>query len=218
VMLLVSGVGLIAPTVFPYPALTFDELRHWPSDSRTSWKGIGEALAEDFPGGVTEPGQPTIAVKALGAMSYYSELPTIDMLGLADREIATDGITITPYYPGHVRVATVRQLLDKNVNLILGLPQYWETDRDTPVRLSELTSMYTTEDLKNLPVDARMVFYEAVETRAVGMIYLQQNDKVDALVESGKWWTLPIERACDPDDLTWLAELTSKETCEGIMP
>lgn len=217
VMVLVSGIGLVAPTVFPYPALTFDELRHWPTESRTTWKGIGEALRADFPGGITEPGQPTIAVKALGAMSYYSELPTIDMLGLADREIATDGIMITPYYPGHVRVATVQQLLDKDVNLILGLPQYWEADRDTPVRLSELTSMYTTEDLKNLPGDAQMVFYRAVDNRAVGMIYLQQNDKVDALIEAGTWWTLPIARVCDAADLNWLAELTSKDTCEGIM-
>lgn len=216
VLVIVSGVGLVAPTFFPYPAVTFDQLRHWPTDSGTSWKGIGEYLAEKFPGGITEEGQPVVAVEPLGAISYYSQLPTVDMLGLADPEIAREGLQIRPYYPGHVRVATMEQLLERGVNLIIGLPQYWDLDDTREVRLSQLNAIYTTEDLKKLPEDATMVFYEAVEGRAVGMIYVQRNDKVDALVESGEWWEVPISRVCNDADMDWLAKLTSKETCEGL--
>lgn len=216
VLLMASGVTMIAPTVFPYPTLTFSELRHWPTSSKTTWVGIGTHLNETFPGGLHEPGQPTIAVEALGALSYYSELPTIDMLGLADREIANDGLQISPYYPGHVRVATIEQLLEKDVNLILGLPKFWRIEDRRPIRMSELADMYATEDLKKLPDDATMVFFEIANGRTVGMIYLQPNDKVDAMIESGEWWTEPIEMVCDDADLNFVTKMTAKDTCEGL--
>ncbi|MFM7069588.1 MAG: hypothetical protein ACKOYM_09030, partial [Actinomycetes bacterium] len=82
VLLLFSGVHRIAPTVVPYPVLTFRELSHWPNESRTTWKGMGELLYRELDGGPGKKGQPVIAVEPLGVLPYFADLPTIDMLGL----------------------------------------------------------------------------------------------------------------------------------------
>lgn len=217
VLLFASALHLVAPSVIAYPVLTFEELRHWPTESRTAWKGLGEQLADTFPGGEDVEGQPVVAVQPLGALSYYSELPTIDMLGLADREIAKDGLQIPLYYPGHVRMATVQQLLDKDVSLVVGLPTFGDDDPDrTSYRLSELSALYSTADLKELPDDATIVEAPLVPGRVWFMIYLTPNDKVDALIEAGEWRQLPIERTCRDDDLNVITRILAERTCDGI--
>lgn len=219
-LLFASGIHMIAPTVVPYPVLTFKELNHWPSESTTAWIGLGKHLNETFPGGERAPGQPKIGIQPLGVISYYSDLPVVDMLGLADKEIARDGIQIPLYYPGHVRMATVQQLVDKDVTLIAGLPTIVDVDDDrTDYRLSELAAMYSTADLKDLPDDATIVEVPVpeVDGKAWFMIYLTPNDKVDALIESGEWRRLDISRTCDDADLNVITRIISEETCEGLL-
>ena len=214
-----SGIHLIAPTVFPYPVLTFRELAHWPSESKTAWIGLGKYLAEKFPGGELAPGQPVVAVQPLGVISYYSDLPVVDMLGLADKEIAREGLKIPLYYPGHVRMATVDQLMDKDVSLIAGLPTYFVADPSrTSLRLSQLTGLYTTADLKDLPETATLVEVPIVEGKVWTLIYLQQNDKVDQLIADGEWRQIEIERTCDDADLNFLTRRLSETTCETEKP
>ena len=217
VLLFGSGLHLIAPTVVPYPVLTFKELNHWPSDSKTAWIGLGRYLHDKFPGGELAPGQPVVAIQPLGVISYYSDLPVVDMLGLADREIAKDGLQIPLYYPGHVRMATVPQLEDKGVTLVAGLPTLLDAEpkRDS-LRLSELGGLYSTADLKQLPEDATIVEAPVVEGKVWLMIYLRPNAKVDALIESGEWRRIPIDRTCKDSDLNIITRVLSKTTCDGL--
>ena len=218
VLLFGSGLHMIAPTVVAYPVLTFKELNHWPSDSKTAWIGLGKYLRDEFPGGELAPGQPKIAIQPLGVISYYSELPVVDMLGLADKEIATDGIQIPLYYPGHVRMATVQQLVDKDVTLIAGLPTFVNDDPDrADYRLSELAAMYSTANLQDLPADATIVEAPIVAGKVWFMIYLHRNDKVDALIESGEWRQLPISRTCKDSDLNVITRIISEDTCKGLL-
>src|SRR6202012_1039547 len=99
------------------------DLSHWAANSTGSWHQIGTILHAQFPGGLDEPGQPLIAVVPLGVLPYYSQLPAIDMRGLADKTGAKDGLTSSVYYPGHDRMAPLSYLEKRKVNLIIGQPE-----------------------------------------------------------------------------------------------
>ncbi len=202
VLLVFSGSHRIMPTIIPYPVLTFRELSHWPNESTTSWKGKGEFLAEQFPGGPDVEGQPTLAVAPLGVLPYFADLPTIDMLGLTDPVTARTGFPIEPYYPGHVRMARVEHLVDRGANLVLAQPGSTEPEPGREAyRLSELTFLYPSVDLNELPDTARVIEIPQINGDVWLIIYLEQNDAVDAAIERNGWATYPIERTCVLTDM-----------------
>jgi len=61
------------------------------------WAEIGESLRAAVPPGTR------IALCPVGALPYYSGLPTVDMLGLTDPHIARVPADRTYFYPGHHR-------------------------------------------------------------------------------------------------------------------
>ena len=155
-----------------------------------------------------------LAVEPLGVLPYFADLPTIDMLGLTDPGIARDGEPIGLYYPGHVRMATPQQLVDRKVNLVLGLPLLTRPDpARQSYRLSELVEMWVAPDLKDLPKDATVVEIPLTEDQVMVAIYLQPNAKVDAAIERNGWRVLPIERTCKQSDLNPLVNLVGSKTC-----
>jgi arabinofuranosyltransferase len=228
VLLVFSGVHRIAPTVLPYPVLTFTQLNHWPNESATTWKGKGELLAEEFPGGPDVEGQPTLAVAPLGVLPYFADLTTIDMLGLTDAYIARNGYSIEPYYPGHVRMAPVDYLVERGVNLVLAQPGSVEHEAGREsYRLSELTFLWPSVDLRDLPADAQVIEIPQVDGRDWLIVYLEQNDKVDEVIERNDWRVLPIDHECRESDLDLttgpmsglvnsLARLISERTCPEL--
>ncbi len=214
VLLVFSGVHRIAPTVVPYPVLTFRELSHWPNESKTTWKGMGELLNRELGGGPGVADQPVLAVEPLGVLPYFADLPTVDMLGLTDPGIARKGEPIGLYYPGHVRMATPQQLVDRDVSLVLGLPLMKRPDPDrTSYRLSELVEMWVAPDLKDLPEDAKVVEIPLTPDLVLVAVYLQPDATVDAAVERNGWRVLPIERVCKDADLNPLVNLVGSKTC-----
>lgn len=202
-LLAFSAAHAVAPTVLPYPVLTFKEISHWPSQSPTAWKAMGDLLARTFPGGIDEPDQPVVAVAPLGVISYYSDLPTIDMLGLTDEHVARHGDPVDLYYPGHVRMAPVSYLLERGVDLVIGQPRTVPLEEDrTGYRLSELVFLWPTSDLNELPDDATVVEVPLTPDTVWLWIRLQEdNDKVRAAIDENGWRELGIDRTCDPDDL-----------------
>jgi len=230
VLLVFSGVHHIAPAIVPYPVLTFSELSHWPNESTTTWKGKGEFLAEQFPGGPAVAGQPLLAVAPLGVLPYFADLATVDMLGLTDPYIARNGDSIEPYYPGHVRMAPVDYLVDRGVNLVLAQPGSVDPEPGrTSYRLSELTFLWPSVDLNALPPTAQVIEIPQIDDTDWLVIYLDQNDKVDAAIERNDWRVLPIDHECRSEDLEILepggpiAELTnglsrliSRRTCPDL--
>lgn len=202
VLLVFSASHRVMPTVIPYPVLTFSELSHWPNDSTTTWKGRGEFLAEQFPGGPDVPGQPVIAVTPLGVLPYFADLATVDMLGLTDPVTARTGEAIEPYYPGHVRMARPEHLVDRDVNLVLGWVRSMDPEPGrTEYRLSELTSMYPSVNLFGLPDDASVIEVPQINGEVWLIIYLTPNDRVDEAIERNGWDVYPIARECDLDDM-----------------
>jgi hypothetical protein len=89
-------------------------------------------LRVDFP----SPSQVLIAANPVGAIAYYSELDTLDMLGLNDKWIARHG-TIVPV-PGHQRRATLSYLLERRANLVFGVP--WVVTSGEPLEFDTFRS------------------------------------------------------------------------------
>ena len=202
VLLVFSASHRVMPTLIPYPVLTFTELSHWPNESTTTWKGKGEFLAEQFPGGPDVEGQPVIAVAPLGVLPYFADLPTVDMLGLTDPVTARTGYAIEPYYPGHVRMARVEHLLDEDVNLVLAQPGATDPEpARTAYRLSELTFLYPSVDLNALPDDAQVIEIPQRDGKVWLIIYLTPNAKVDDAIERNGWDVYPIDHTCVLEDM-----------------
>lgn len=122
---LVSGLLLVLSLIHgltfvgAYDIESIGSLRDNVMETRRNWSGAGRALHRVF-GDLSEP--PMIAVTAVGAIPYYSGLPTLDMLGLNDPWIARHGIVIGSR-PEHTRYTTAEHLLLSGVDLVLGHPQ-----------------------------------------------------------------------------------------------
>jgi arabinofuranosyltransferase len=211
VMLLLSAAHVRPGLAFPAYALP--DLRAWPQESPESMQQLGVMLRETFPGGVDAPDQVVMATGTLGVLPYHSELPTIDMLGLADEYVADHGEPSAIYYPGHNRVAPVRYLVDRQVNLVSQIRALVEPDRDrTEYRLSELTEVYPVVDLADLPSGARALEVDVGE-RSWLMIYLTPHPAVDEQIRGGGWRSYPISSECRASDLGFTVRLLGTATC-----
>lgn len=221
ILLMTSGLHAVLPGM-QYPVLTFKDIRHWPTDSPTSWSAMGKLLAREFPGELEDTDRPTIAITALGVVAYESNLRTVDMLGLADADIARDGDPIPLYYPGHVRMATVDQLVDKGVDLVIGQPTPIEPIAEDSVTLAQLVGIWPATDLRKLPDEAQVVEVMLAPQRAWYLIQLGPHPQVDAAIERNGWRTLEIERSCDLRELKleglprWVFRQAAQRTCPGL--
>jgi arabinofuranosyltransferase len=87
--------------------------------SENNWDRIGEVLKSEF---INK--DVTLAVGPVGAIVYYSEIKTIDMLGLNNKDIVGNyklkqNISRRP---GHRLIVKIDYLMAKNVNFIIGHP------------------------------------------------------------------------------------------------
>ncbi len=199
----------------PIPVLSFKMINHWPSASDTTWFALGNTLAEEFPGGAGVEGQPVLAVAPLGVIGYYSDLETVDMLGLTDAYVAREGDEAAMYYPGHVRMAPVDYLLQRGVDLVVGQPAILDSSEErSEYRLSELVGVYPVADLNELPEDAVVIELPANDRYFWPVIYFGGNEKVDEAIERNGWSVKPIDRVCDPADLdNFLIRIVAGSTC-----
>lgn len=83
------------------------------------WEPLGGALRETLAGSGA-----SLACNGAGAIPYYSELPTVDQLGLNDRWVARHGARPPGSFlrPGHQRFATYDYLVSRRVTFIIGSP------------------------------------------------------------------------------------------------
>lgn len=215
-LLVVSLLHRLDPVTTVYPVLTFKDLNHWPTESPTTWLHMGKLLHHEFPGGIAAAGQPSIALQPLGVIGYYSDLPTIDMLGLTDPWVARHGLAIPVYYPGHVRMAPVKYLVDKRINLVIGDPLIVDAKpKRTSYLLSDLVPLWSVADLNQLPSAAKVIEIPLIDNRVWTVLYLTPNDKVDAAIAKNGWPTFPIEKRCDTSGFNIILRTASEKTCPG---
>jgi hypothetical protein len=91
-----------------------------------NWISIGKRLKELF-------GETGIVMScgASGAIPYYSELTTVDFMGLTDREIAMNGDSFSNM-PGHRVISTLDYLCRRNVNIIVEPISFMVSESDLP--------------------------------------------------------------------------------------
>jgi arabinofuranosyltransferase len=108
--LALAAAALLVALCLPYGGFLLGMKREaaW----RDQWIAIGKSLAAHMPPGTT------IALCPVGALPFYSKLPTLDMLGLNDRHIARVRPDRRYYYPGHHR-HDAGYILSRQPDLIL---------------------------------------------------------------------------------------------------
>jgi len=121
-----------------------------------SWSEVGLWLKNNVP-----PGS-TIASLVVGAIPYRSELVTIDLLGLTDREVARNGNVYAAGYPGHQRYHT-EYILGRRPDYIV----YHSSGRFTEPRNEDSASIpkpfgYALYDLANNPRTKELYEYRAL--------------------------------------------------------
>ena len=169
-----------------YRIETISELHGHLYDPDQNWVQIGRTLGQDFEQG----SDLLIATTAVGAIPFYSELPTIDMLGLNDAWIARRG-PIVGSKIGHQRRATLDYLLSRGANLVLGHP--WlepvgGVDRyslSDPERLAIRFAM-VVQDWALMPRDAAIVEIP-IEGYKLSALYLVPNVAVDRAIAQNGW-------------------------------
>ena len=134
VMVVMSGLhGLMQ---YGYPCVdTVGKLKQ----QIVEWKEVAEilntALGED-------KRSVKIGITCAGVIPFYTMMPTLDLLGLNDSEVARGGkrIRVATQWignrPGHVRMATWGQVCDKGVHLLINTPWILNISSDGLKRLS----------------------------------------------------------------------------------
>jgi arabinofuranosyltransferase len=214
VVLAIFSLGHMEVRNLAFPVFVFGDLNHWPANYVGSWHQMGTILHEQFPGGLDEAGQPLLAVVPLGVIPYYSQLPAIDMLGLADKYVAKHGITGPVYYPGHDRMAPLPYLERRDVNLIIGQPDHVAAEKGrTTYRTGELVALYPVVNLNQLPKTAKVIEIPLGSKQVWPIIYLHPNTKVDRRIEAEHWKVYPIVHGCKSGDINFAARLVGQKTC-----
>jgi hypothetical protein len=150
-----------------------------------NWQGVGKRLKDLFGGAGSSV---TIATRPCGAVPYYSELRTIDMLGLNDKWIARHGAPLVVNKPGHARIATVQYLLSQHTNLVLGHP--FVSKRGGAQQAREMDFAFAqymaslSEQMGAWPKSAKGIEAPLDDEYSVRMLYLTPNPHVDAAVRT----------------------------------
>jgi arabinofuranosyltransferase len=173
-------------------------------DPERGWVRLGERLRRDL-GGASPP--VVLGLSPAGAIAYHSELPVVDMLGLNDPEIASGGVALSRR-SGHRVIATVEQLVDKGVHLVIGHPQAFDGanvargvhafDALDPVFLTR-----GVPDPGSIPPGARVVSFPSTDDNdgpRVIALQLCAHRAVDRLVADGVWRAFALGPAPNEKD------------------
>jgi hypothetical protein len=132
-----------------------------------AWRVLGRELGRAF----DHDTRVTIASGACGAVPYYSELRTVDVLGLSDPWVARHGRE-WERRPGHRRAAPLSYLVEKRVNLL-----WFPWDPADPA----------------LPPDAAVVQVPVTPRSTAGLLYLVRSPVVDAVIQREGWRVTPVK-------------------------
>lgn len=150
------------------------------------WTRLGLALRRQFAGI-----EVLLAMHAVGAIPYYSQIPTIDMWGLNDKFVARHGNPVPPDFrrPGHRRQAPLAYLRKRGVNFVLGDPQL--VARGSLSRLPGATlSVFIREAIRFEPRgvgEQTLVEIPIDDEHSILAIYLTASPVLDRLIRERGW-------------------------------
>ena len=153
------------------------------------WRGAGLALGDLF---LKSPEPVTLAVTPAGAIPFYSQLDTIDMLGLNDRWVAREGPKFDHRRPGHTRYATLSYLIEREANLIIGHPEV--TPLAAAINPDPGRYFWMPIDTSLLPEDARIIAIPINKHYKIEALYLTHNAYIDEQISKRNFTTSHIDR------------------------
>ncbi len=156
---------------------------------KQDWKGVGIALGRVFE--KSTHNNITIAVTAAGAIPYYSNLKTIDMLGLNDKWIAKHGAIIGSR-PGHTHYTSLEYLLKQKVNLVIGHPKVVPLSAKPTLNPQEY--FWQTIDESLLPQKTKVVEIPLNKKFKVQILYMIQHPLIEKSIKEFNLTTYEIIR------------------------
>lgn len=154
-------------------------------DNVKGWASIGKVLNKSF----QSAGDVTIATTAAGAIPYYSRLRTVDMLGLNDRWVARNG-EVVGSVPGHMRMAPLGYLRERNVNLVIGHPRV--VSGLGHYTLNSLYYFCPIREGDKVPYNAMILEIPLDQTHALFVLYLTRDPHIDEIVRKNQWKVWPV--------------------------
>ena len=162
------------------------------TDHNQDWVEVGRGVRRAFL--ACDPGV-KLGVMAAGAIPYYSDFRTVDMLGLNDPWVARHGLTFGSR-PGHRRIASLSYLVSKEVNIVLHPWARLDPERTfvdyTRANVAARYAPLSSPD--EVPADASIIEIPIAKDRKLRALYLVHDPKVDACIAAGKWLELPVRR------------------------
>lgn len=188
-----AGLSLLTQFVNPHPNWEAHDLKTNSSIPKlaheisgpTGWIAIGKKLHQAFGANSNV----VIGVTAAGAIPYYSELETVDMLGLNDREVTQRGLRVKDR-PGHEVKATVALLREKGVNLVFSHPQLVPLNDVAHLQRYAYYFKWHFRADPEFPTayqGAKLVAIPLNEDTGVIAWYLTPSAQVDAAASAGHW-------------------------------
>lgn len=161
----------------------------------SDWIGIGMFLRDAF----REDDSVVVAITPAGAIPYFSDMTSIDMLGLNDKWIAKNGVKLSDR-PGHQRISTVKHLVDVGATFVVGHPTMVSdvAQLQRGVRMDQLETMFLGKpmpDPESLPAHAQVVLVPYSKSKHLLAIYLTPTPAMNRRLEELGWQLVPILRA-----------------------
>lgn len=197
------GVGVIQSnfalnaSVNGYGMESLSHLREHIQNPDENWTQVGKRLREEFGGSSLK-----IGVGAAGAIPYFADLPTLDFLGLNDRNIPREGAYFTRV-PGHQVIGSLDYVLRQGVNLIvepnnhmLSMQEFADWSRN-PRWQRDMTEFYLDVDqpVGGQSYDRAVLVAMPVDRSYVLLLwYLQPHPAMEEAIARNHWPVFPISR------------------------
>jgi arabinofuranosyltransferase len=137
-----------------------------------------------------------LALHAVGAIPYYSNLRTLDMFGLNDAQVAVEGHHAPPEFlrPGHQRQVTLAELRRRNVNLVIGHPTLVPRGTLADPRVA-VYAQWVRDVLgySREPVGSVRLVGMPLPRGDLLIWYLTPSPEIDAAIRAHDWGTASIE-------------------------
>jgi hypothetical protein len=161
-------------------------------DGDCGWRAVGQGLHAVFADHSFGAGShgPVIAVTAAGAIPYYAQLKTIDMLGLSDPWIARHGL-VFGNRPGHTHFGTLAYYRKAGANLV-GTMVAPAADPAEGIARETLFWMLIPDFHAAELAPASMLRLRLGAHCSIYSLYLQPHPAVEQLIANGAAKTIPL--------------------------
>ena len=150
------------------------------------WSSIGKKMHEYFH---NDQNLPVIAVTAAGAIPFYSQLQTVDMIGLNTPLVLEKGYKrkLCLVCQAHQKIAKIENLIELKTDLIIGHPLMIQNE-EIPLP-SQMKSLFYDEniDWEILPPSTKILIIPIDKKYSLAVLYISKNPYVEKMISQEGW-------------------------------